>query len=515
VETTAEAWLEMLRKELLAPADAILQLSTMLSDDLARTDAAKSFQTDLDRIRQASREFVDLAHEVLGSSDLKLPASRIRHDLLSPLAQIIGYCELLLEDLPETWSGRITADLKQIRHAAEKLRASIDDILHFRQLAARNRHSDGGVLIVEERIDEVVRTLARSRQSPSSIRQQGRVLAADDNEFNRHIIQRWLQRLGHSVRTASDGEEVLRCLAEERFDVILLDIIMPGMNGVQVLARLKENPEWRHIPTIMITSLHEMEAVALCIELGAEDYLTKPFQAALLEARIGTCLEKKRLRDREAMHLRQIEEEKARYNGLLRAILPDPIVNELQRTGNVQPQRHEQVAVLFADIVHFTDYCEKNPPERVLNYLQDLIQAFEKIAQRYGVQKTKTIGDSFMAAAGLLTTVANPVRSCVQSGLEMIDAARILPPHWSLRVGVHSGSVVAGLLGRQQYLFDLWGATVNLAARVEGNGREGAVTLSEAAYAQIAPFSRTEPLGVVDLKGIGRVKLFRFVQFLS
>jgi class 3 adenylate cyclase len=347
------------------------------------------------------------------------------------------------------------------------------------------------------------------------LRLKGHVLAADDNEFNRHIIQRWLQRQGHTVSLASNGVEALQLLERAPFDVILLDIVMPELNGVQVLARLKENPDWQHIPTIMITSLQEMDAAKLCIELGAEDYLTKPFQSALLEARIGTCLEKKRLRDREAVYLQQIEEEKAKYNQLLHSILPGPIVSELRRTGTVQSQRHEEVAVLFADIVRFTDYCEQHSPEKVVAYLQNLVQVFEEIAQRYDVQKIKTIGDSFMAAAGLLTTVANPVHNCLKCGLELISTAQRLPPHWSLRVGIHVGSVVAGVLGRQQYLYDLWGATVNVASRVEGNGRSGAVTLSEAAWSRVAGFSQGEPLGRVDLKGVGRMKLFRFVQFLG
>src|SRR5262249_6090088 len=183
---------------------------------------------------------------------------------------------------------------------------------------------------------------------------------------------------------------------------------------------------------------------------------------------IGACLEKKRLRDREVGYLRQIHD-------LLHAILPAPIVAELTATGAVQPRRRDRVGILFADIVGFTSYCERHAPEEVVEHLRRLVDAFEETAALHGVQKIKTIGDSFMAAAGLLEEVDNPVLPCVRSAREMIARAKELPPHWDVRVGVHAGSVVAGLLGSRQYLYDLWGAAVNTAARVEALGVPGAV----------------------------------------
>src|SRR4029077_20166844 len=133
----------------------------------------------------------------------------------------------------------------------------------------------------------------------------------------------------------------------------------------------------------------------------------KPFQPVLLKARLGACLEKKRLRDREVGHLRRIDD-------LLNAILPPQIVRELTATGQVQPRRHDRVAVLFADIVGFTGYCEKRKPEEGVEHLRGLVETFEEAAVKHGVQKIKTIGDSFMAAAGLLEELENPVLPCVR-----------------------------------------------------------------------------------------------------
>jgi class 3 adenylate cyclase len=191
------------------------------------------------------------------------------------------------------------------------------------------------------------------------------------------------------------------------------------------------------------------------------------------------------------------------------------VVEELRATDRVQPRRHDGVAVLFADIVGFTPYCDRHPPEEVVAYLQRLVEAWEDIALFHGVEKIKTIGDAFMAAAGLLKRVENPVVSCVRCGLDMIAATQRLPTGWNLRVGVHAGQVVAGVLGRRQYLYDLWGDTVNTAARMESHGVPGSVALSGDAWQRIAHCCRGEELGAVKVKGKGDLRMVRFVEFLD
>src|SRR5262249_5605340 len=151
---------------------------------------------------------------------------------------------------------------------------------------------------------------------------------------------------------------------------------------------------------------------------------------------------------------------------LLHVILPDQVVKELKATNGVRPRRYDEVAVLFADIFGFTPYCERHCPEEGVSPLQRLVEAREDSGLRHQVQKIKTSGDAFMAASGLLHRVENPVLNCVRCGLEMIAAAQALPTDWNLRVGVHVGQVVAGVIGHRQYLFDLWGDTVNTAARL-------------------------------------------------
>jgi class 3 adenylate cyclase len=290
---------------------------------------------------------------------------------------------------------------------------------------------------------------------------------------------------------------------------------MPELNGFQVLERLKADERLRHIPVITMSAFTDMDSIVRCIEMGAEDYLTKPFDKVLLRARISACLEKKRLRDREVLYLEQIKREQERTDALLHVILPAEIVPELKANDKVRPRRHEDVAVLFCDIVGFTPFCDRNRPEEVVPHLQQLIEAWEEIALRHQVEKIKTIGDAFMAAAGLLKPAENPVLNCVRCGLDMITACQQLPVQWEVRVGIHIGPVVAGVIGRRQYLFDLWGDTVNTAARMESHGVPGSVTLSGAAWERIAHCAAGEARGLFPVKGKGHVPIVRFERFVG
>src|SRR5205085_11229195 len=180
------------------------------------------------------------------------------------------------------------------------------------------------------------------------------ILIVDDEPFNLDLLEQELELLGHTSVRAVDGRRALERLEAEPFDLVLLDVMMPRMDGYEVLERMKAHPTWRHIPVIMISALTDMDSVVRCITSGAEDYLPKPFEPVLLEARIGSCIERKRLHDREAAHLEVIEHERHRADELLHAILPASAVAELKATGCVQPQLFGEVAILFVDLVGFT-----------------------------------------------------------------------------------------------------------------------------------------------------------------
>jgi class 3 adenylate cyclase len=340
-----------------------------------------------------------------------------------------------------------------------------------------------------------------------------RILIVDDDDDNRYTLTRRLKREGYEdIAVAINGREALELIASLPFDLILLDIMMPEMNGYEVLERLKADDVLRHVPVIMISALSELDSVVRCIELGAEDYLPKPFNSVLLKARIGASLERKRLHDREAAHLAEIERQRARADALLHAILPAPAVRELCTGDRVRARRFDDVAVVFGDLVGFTSYCERHPAEEVVANLDRLATDLEDVARSHSLEKIKTIGDAFMATANLLEPHDDPVMASVRCAFDMAAAARRNPAGWQIRIGIHVGSVVAGVVGRSKFSFDLWGDTVNVAARLASVGSNGAVYLSGPAWQQLDGRARGQRLGPVALKGKGEIEVYRCEQ---
>ncbi|HEV3084100.1 MAG TPA: adenylate/guanylate cyclase domain-containing protein [Gemmataceae bacterium] len=500
------AWcvrLASLRGELLGPVYGLLDLSDALHEDARRhSDSPEDFLLSLERICESVQGLLRLAERKLdpangASTALELDA-QFHHDMRSYLARIIGYCELWCEDAEGTFVNEFVDDLRQIHQIAMRLVEQIHDLLNLQKLTEA-----GGAGALEQKyarpeVNGIPPSLDDSSAAATAI--TGIILVVDDNDINRDVLRRRLDREGHRVAVAADGLDALQLIRSQPFDLVLLDLMMPGLSGWQVLAQLKADHRYCCLPVIMISALNEIHSVVRCIEMGADDYLIRPVNPVLLRARINSCLEKKRLRDLEQSYLDLIKRAEKQADDLLHAVFPEPIVKGLRGEARPRPRRHENVAVLFADIVNFTRYCDEREPEEVVRYLDAAVGSWEGIALEHGVQKIKTIGDAFMAASGLLDTVDNPVLSCVRCGLDMIEAVRRLPPQWDLRVGIHFGPVVAGVIGSRQYLYDLWGDTVNTAARMESHGVSGSITLSMPAWSRVAHICEGSE-HVVNVKG--------------
>src|SRR3954447_16860842 len=218
---------------------------------------------------------------------------QLLHDLRSPLNHIIGYSEMLTE---ETEGQGFATDIEKIRAAGHRMLALIEENFTSAREAIP-------VLIGEEPEPAT----QPEATAPSTADVRGRLLVVDDDAANREVLRRRLERQGHDVRTASSGRDAIRMLGEAAFDLVLLDIMMPEMDGYEVLGRIKSDSALQHIPVVMISALNELQSVVRCVEAGAEDYLTKPFNATLLKARIGASLEKKRGRDRESALFEQLQ----------------------------------------------------------------------------------------------------------------------------------------------------------------------------------------------------------------
>ncbi len=345
--------------------------------------------------------------------------------------------------------------------------------------------------------------------------EQGRVLVVDDNEMNRDLLARRVRRQGHMVTVAEDGENALELMRSEPFDLVLLDIMMPKMNGYQVLEHLKADPNLRHIPVIVISALDDINSVIECIELGAEDYLPKPFNAVLLTARISNCLERKWLRDQELLYLQQLQVEKERAERLLLSVLPKPIADRLKDGQNTIADSFSEVTVLFADIVDFTKLAAHRSPIEVVSLLNKIFSAFDWLAQHHAVEKIKTIGDAYMVVGGLPTPQINHAEAIAEMALDMLDEIARFNTQTgellSMRIGIHTGPVVAGVIGTNKFIYDLWGDTVNIASRMESQGIPGSIQVTADTYNLLRDKYLFKERGVIPIKGKGEVTTYLLI----
>jgi adenylate cyclase len=333
-------------------------------------------------------------------------------------------------------------------------------------------------------------------------------LVVDDESFNRSLLVRHLNNEGiTNVDTADNGREALDILKGGDADVILLDINMPEMDGFEVLRQLKADMRLRHIPVIMISGVEGVESVVECIELGAEDYLQKPFNPVILRARVNACLDKKRFRDQERHYLDRVKSEKERADKLLNVILPPAAAAELKISGAVVPRRFDNVAVLFADIVSFTSFCESHEPEQVVTGLQKLFEKFEELTSEFRMEKIKTIGDEYMSTAGLLEPNMDPLLSSVKCAIAMIEATKSMEIDWQIRAGVNQGPVIGGIVGQQKYQYDVWGDTVNTAARMTAAASPNTVAMNYDSWLIVQDYCEGRSLGQMEIKGKGKIEV--------
>jgi class 3 adenylate cyclase len=340
-----------------------------------------------------------------------------------------------------------------------------------------------------------------------------RILVVDDNEDNRFTLSMHLETSGyHNLVVAENGREALDKMRAQPADLVLLDIMMPELDGFGVLEVLKADVRLRGTPVLVISANDDLASVVRCIELGATDYLTKPFNPVLLKARVDKCVEQARLKAQEVVYQRNLENEKRRADEILATVLPRDVVRALKRSARLPPRLYDDVTVLFCDVVGFTEYSERHPPERVFSELEALVEQFEEIARRHGLEKIKTVGDAFMAAAGLLSPHDTPVGAAVSCALEMAAAGKGFGPGLGIRIGIDHGPVAAGIMGRSQFQFDVWGDTVNTAARIEAMARPGTVCVSGRAWMHLRDQAQGRSLGLVDLKGKQKIEVVECVS---
>lgn len=326
-----------------------------------------------------------------------------------------------------------------------------------------------------------------------------RLLVVDDNKVNRLLLTRSLELLGHTVASAANGVLALETLRASPFDLMLLDMEMPEMDGFTVLEHLGRDLQLRDLPVIVTSSLEGIEHIVRCIELGAEDYLPKPVNPVLLRARIGASLEKKRLRDQQ--------------KELVRRFATSAVAQDLQESGFALGGRRVHGSVMFSDIRGFTTLVESQPPEETIELLNTYYTLMFDAITGHGGVVNQMVGDGLMAIFGAPLPLADPAGRAVAAAREMIELvegfsqqqAAIGKPQIRIGIGIATGEMVAGYTGTQQRAtYTCVGDTVNLAARLEAHTKAAnrSILIDAATQRALASGSGAEPLGAVDIKGL-------------
>jgi adenylate cyclase len=326
----------------------------------------------------------------------------------------------------------------------------------------------------------------------------GRVLVVDDNKVSRLLLARGLEQQGHRVTFAENGRVALDLLRARPFDLVLMDVHMPEMDGEQVLAELTRAPELRDIPVIMISASDELDSVVRCIELGAEDYLPKPLNPVLLRARVSASLEKKRLRDQQ--------------RELIRKFATSEVADELLAGGFELGGKWVEATTMFSDIRSFTTITESQSPADIIELLNTYYTLMFDAINGHGGIVNQMMGDGLMAIFGAPVAQPNSRQAAVQAALEMVELVELFNQEQAsqgrvqirIGVGVASGQVIAGYTGTQhRATYTCVGDTVNQAARLEAYTKEVGqpILIDENTRAGLGSDLHTVEVGPVQLKG--------------
>ena len=345
---------------------------------------------------------------------------------------------------------------------------------------------------------------------------QGKVLIVDDMQANVRLLEGMLRGAGYiSVTSTMNPAEVCELHRNNRYDLILLDLQMPVMDGFQVMEGLKQIETGGYLPVLVITAQPDHKLRAL--KAGARDFVSKPFDLAEVLIRVHNMLEVRLLHmESKRLYDRVVAEQKVSERLLLN-VLPKSIAERLKgRREAISESFTEVIAdsfaeatVLFADIVEFTKFSEGVSAATVVDVLNDIFTRFDVIADKYGLEKIKTIGDAYMVAAGLPVPVADHTTRVAHMALDMLEAIDQFNEHSGyklrIRIGIDTGAVAAGVIGKRKFLYDLWGDVVNTASRMESHGVPGRIQVTDAARQRLSERFLFEERGTIDVKGKGEM----------
>ena len=359
---------------------------------------------------------------------------------------------------------------------------------------------------------------------------QSSILVVDDTPDNVRLLSTILTEEGYQVRKALNGQRALATVQEFPPTLILLDVMMPDMNGYEVCEKLKASPQTASIPVIFLSALDHVLDKVKAFEVGGVDYITKPFQDREVLVRVAnqlTIQNQQRLLQNQTKQLeecvRRLQNEiqdrqraelalriaQKKSDHLLLNILPAAIIENLKKGEGSAAERFDSATVLFADIVDFTSIAARISPLELVNLLNQIFSKFDQLTEKHGLEKIKSIGDAYMVAGGLPVPRADHLEAIANMALDMqsaiADFQTDLDRPFQIRIGIHTGPVVAGVIGTKKFTYDLWGDTVNVAFRMESQGLPGYIQVTAAIYDRLKDRYVFEERGAIVVKGKGEM----------
>jgi class 3 adenylate cyclase len=508
------------RAEFQAPVEAITGLAALLAEDwpdeASRADVGR-LSAAAARLDAMVRSLFDpsATENLMEGRDAAAASSHLRHELRTPITAILGYGELLAEEIEGAAGAAQAGTLADMLDAARRLLAQIDAMVEFMRLAHQGRGEEAQRLLDHDSaLHEPMEAIRSVLMEPAVTgpRALGRVLVVDDNASTLDLLSRRLRRDGHEVTSCDNGEGALELLEGTEFDLVLLDLLMPGVSGIEVLRRIKGAPETAALPVIIVSALDEIESAVHCIESGADDYLTKPINPVLLRARMTASLERKFLRDRDQATTQKLRTEQERSEGLLLNLLPRSVVERFRNGESVIADSFASATILFSDLVDFTQTTATLPPDVVLELLNGIFSRFDRLTAEHGLEKIKTIGDAYMAAGGLPEACRDHAARAAAMALRMpaavAEASRAMGQDLRIRIGLHTGPVAAGIIGKDKFIYDVWGDTVNVASRMEAMSEAGRVHVTGETLAALGGRFGAEARAPIQVKGRGTMSTF-------
>ena len=412
-----------------------------------------------------------------------------QHDLMNIFGAIRGYAEILYEDrtlLHPAIVETLPAILRALSAPAVSA-DSVDTYLSKQQPAVAAKTAEPGV-----------------------------ILAVDDMPENRDLVSRLLSKYKHTVITAESGEEALELLDTLGVDVVLLDLMMPGIGGAEVLRRMKANEQLRATPVVMISGRQDMDQIIACIQAGADDYLLKPFNPVLLQARIAAGIERKRWHDREAQYRRQLERSEKFIRATFGRYLSDDIVDEilaspegLELGGDLR-----EVTIMMSDIRGFTTLSEHLPPQQVVRLLNRYLGRMTDIILEHQGTIDEFLGDAVLAVFGAPRKADDDADRAVRCAIAMqaamgeINAANEADglPRLDMALALNTGSVVAGNIGSERRAkYGFVGHAMNVTSRIEDVSGPGEILISDSTLKKLPKAYSVGERRSLSVKGIAEM----------